>query len=176
MSSERERRFSGPRRGQLIFALAFFALSVVLLSLIGQQTRWVAKTAFFAQPRFWPGVSLGGMVILGGLHLYRLPWRHLTGNDALELRRWASVLEYTGWFLAYVVLVPLIGYLPVTVVFVPLLGWRMGYRSRAMVWIGVGFAITVVVVFKSFLGVKIPGGALYDYLPGALRTFFIVNF
>jgi hypothetical protein len=37
-------------------------------------------------------------------------------------------------------------------------------------------ALAVVVVFKSFLSVKIPGGAIYEYLPDALRSFFILNF
>ncbi len=176
MASERERRFTGPRRGQLIFALAFFALSVLLLSLITEQTRWVAKTRFVAQPRFWPAVGLGGMVVMGGLHLWYLPWRRLTRFDWAEARKWAVVVEYALWFLAYVTLVPMIGYLPVTVAFVPALSWRMGYRDRVMIWIGVCFAIAVVVLFKSFLSVKIPGGALYEYLPGALRSFFILNF
>ena len=66
MSSEKERRFVGPRRGQLIFALFFVGVSIVLLAMIPDQTRWVNKTKFFAQPRFWPAVGLGLMVLFGG--------------------------------------------------------------------------------------------------------------
>ncbi|TDK51933.1 tripartite tricarboxylate transporter TctB family protein [Antarcticimicrobium luteum] len=175
MATERERRFAGPRRGQLGFALGFVALSLLLLLLIGDQTIWAAKTRFFAQPRFWPAVGLGGMVLMGGLHLYRLPWRRFNVNDRTELRRWALVLEYSGWFMGYVLLVPVLGYLPVTLAFVPLLARRMGYRSRLMMGASIIFAVVVVVLFKSFLGVKIPGGAIYEYLPGALRSFFILN-
>lgn len=174
MPSERERRFVGPRRGQLIFAIVFLALSVLLLSQIGSQTKWVEKTKFFAQPRFWPAVGLLGMVVLGGLHLYRMPWWHSTRYDWWETRKWAVVLEFAGWFMAYVVLVPLIGYLPVTMAFVPALAWRMGYRERRMLIICVVFAVFVVLLFKAFLGVKIPGGALYEFLPGAMRSFFIL--
>jgi len=175
MATERERRFVGPRRGQLIFALGFVALSALLLAQIGNQTRWASKTEFFAQPRFWPAVGLGAMVLMGGLHLYRLPWRRFTVTDRDEMRRWASVLEYAGWFMVYVLLVPVLGYLPVTMVFVPLLAWRMGYRGRFMMIISLVFAVAVVLLFKSFLGVKIPGGAAYELLPGALRSFFILN-
>ncbi|MEY8842623.1 tripartite tricarboxylate transporter TctB family protein, partial [Cribrihabitans sp. XS_ASV171] len=121
MPTERERRFVGPRRGQILFGVAFLAASLLLLSQIGSQTRWVEKTEFFAQPRFWPAVGLGGMVILGGLHLYRLPWWRSTRYDWWEARKWASVLEYGVWFMAYVFLVPIIGYLPVTLAFVPAL-------------------------------------------------------
>ncbi|MFC3118585.1 hypothetical protein ACFOHS_11610 [Jhaorihella thermophila] len=43
MATERERRFVGPRRGQLIFAIFFFAVSALLLALIGSETQWVKK-------------------------------------------------------------------------------------------------------------------------------------
>jgi hypothetical protein len=175
MATERERRFVGPRRGQLYFALAFLAAAALLLALIGQQTRWVENTELFAQPRFWPAVGLGGMVLLGALHLARLPWRATTPFDRTEVLKWATVIEFALWFMAYVVLVPIIGYLPVTLVFVPALAWRMGYRSRRMLGISAVFAVSVVVLFKSFLSVKIPGGMLYEYLPGALRSFAILN-
>ena len=174
MTTEKERRFVGQRRGQLIFALAFVLVSVILLSLIGEQTRWVNKTKFFAQPRFWPAVSLGLMVLFGALHLRRLPWWKNTRYDWWEVRKWAAVLEYAGWFMAYVILVPVIGYLPVTLIFVPALSWRMGYRSRQMLWISAVFAVLVVILFKGLLSVKIPGGMIYEYLPGALRSFFIL--
>lgn len=174
MATERERRFVGPRRGQLIFALGFVALSVLLLTQIGHQTVWAAKTKVFAQPRFWPAVGLGGMTLLGALHLYRLPWRRFTAADRGELKRWAEVLEYAVWFMAYVLAVPVIGYLPATLIFMPALTWRMGYRSRLMLGTSLVFAVAVVVLFKTFLSVKIPGGAIYDLLPGALRGFFIL--
>lgn len=176
MPTERERRFVGQRRGQLFFAVAFFAFALVMLALIGDQTRWVDKTKLFAQPRFWPAVGLGGMVLLGGLHLYKLPWHHASRYDWGELRKWSSVLEFGVWFMVYVLLVPILGYLPVTLVFVPVLAWRMGYRSRYMMGVSLLFAFGVVVMFKMLLSVKIPGGLIYEYLPGALRSFFILNF
>lgn len=174
MTTEQERRFAGPRRGQLIFALIFLTLSALLLALIGEQTAWVKKTRLFAQPRFWPAVSLGGMVLFGALHLYQLPWRRVSRYDLWEARQWGRSLEYALWFMGYVFLVPLIGYLPVTLAFVPLLARRMGYRSRFMMWICAGFAVAVVVLFKGLLSVRIPGALLYEYLPGPLRSFFIL--
>lgn len=175
MSTERERRFVGPRRGQFVFALGFLSASVLLLLLIGDQTAWVDKTRLAAQPRFWPAVGLGLMVGALALHLWRMPWRGVTRFDRAELRRWLTVFEFAGWFMAYVVAVPIFGYLPTTLVFMPAFAWRMGYRSRKMMAISVLFAICVVVMFKSVLSVKIPGGAVYEYLPGALRSFAILN-
>ncbi|MCA0871154.1 tripartite tricarboxylate transporter TctB family protein [Seohaeicola saemankumensis] len=176
MPTERERRFVGLRRGQLIFALAFVALTLLMLSMITSETRWVDKTRLFAQPRFWPAVALGGMALMGGLHLYRLPWRRITRYDVWETQKWLMVVEYALWFMAYVLLVPILGYLPVTLIFAPALSWRVGYRSPRMIGFSLVFAVSVVILFKSLLAVKIPGGAIYDYLPGALRSFFIVNF
>ena len=63
-----------------------------------------------------------------------------------------------------------------TVVLMLALAYRLGYRSRYMLWVSAIFAVVVVVVFKGLLNVKIPGGAIYEYLPGALRSFFILNF
>ncbi|WP_323776279.1 tripartite tricarboxylate transporter TctB family protein, partial [Leisingera sp.] len=161
-------------RGQLVFALFLVGAALLLLVLITEQTAWVQKTRLFAQPRFWPAVAIGGMVLLGGLHLYKLPWRRVGRYDLRELRRWAQVFEFAGWFMGYVLLVPVIGYLPVTLAFMPLLSWRMGYRSRFMLGISLAFAVAVVVLFKAVLSVKIPGAMLYEYLPGPLRSFFIL--
>jgi hypothetical protein len=176
MSTPEERRWTGRLQGQVIFAIAFLAFSMLLLSLIGEQTKWAKRTAFFAQPRFWPAVGLGGMVLFGALHFWRLPRRRIRRTDVIEAKVWAQPLEYALWFMGYVLLVPIIGYLPVTMAFVPAMIWRMGYRSKTLLWIGVGFGAAVVVIFKSFLQVKIPGSLLYEYLPGGIRSFFILNF
>jgi hypothetical protein len=52
----------------------------------------------------------------------------------------------------------------------------MGYRTPIMFKSGVAFALVVVIVFKSFLDVKIPGGAIYEFFPDSVRNFFILNF
>jgi len=168
------------RAGQLLFALFFLAASLVLLAFLPDQTAWKARTKLFAQPRFWPGVGVAGMVLFGALHL-RVQIRALgrarpVRADWLEARRWLQALEYGGWFLAYVWLVPIAGYLPVTLIFAPLLAWRLGYHSARMLVISVLFGFGVVVLFKSLLAVKIPGGLIYEYLPGVWRSFFILNF
>jgi hypothetical protein len=176
MMSERERRFPAPRRGQLGFTLALLTVVALLLVNIGGQTVWAAKTPVFAQPRFWPAVGLGLMGLCGILYLRALPWKRFNRMDRREAIRWFKALEFVLWFMAYVLAVPRLGYLPVTAVFVPIMAWRMGYRTTRMRWISVGFGVATVLVFKTFLAVKIPGGAIYEYLPDALRSFFLINF
>ncbi|WP_293577309.1 tripartite tricarboxylate transporter TctB family protein [Phaeobacter sp.] len=174
MTTERERRFVGPRRGQRVFALAILGMAVGLLFLLPDQTTWAKNTKLFAQPRFWPAVALSGMAVFAALHVYRLPWKRVTRHDVQELRRWLSAVEFAAWFMGYVVLVPIAGYLPVTLVFVPALAWRMGYRRRSMILICFAFATIVVIFFKAVLAVRIPGALLYETLPAALRSFAIL--
>ena len=165
-----------PIRGQFLFALVFLIAALFLASQIGEETKWVRKTKFAAQPRFWPAVAIGGMVLFGALHLWRLPSKRIASDDMREWRIWFFAIEWVLWFLAYVWIVPVIGYLPATMILAPVLAWRVGYRDARMLGISVGFAVVVVVLFKSFLQVKIPGGAIYEYLPDAMRSFFILNF
>ena len=171
-----EQRFPAPLRGQLLFAGVFLILSVVLLSQLGEQTKWVNNTNFAAQPRFWPMIGLILMVGGTALHIWKLPRRRFYAADWIEARKWLFVVEYALWFCAYVVVVPIIGYLFATILFMPSLVYRMGYRKKSILMWSVVFGIGTVVLFKSLLSVKIPGGLIYEYLPGALRSFFILNF
>ncbi|MEQ9694589.1 tripartite tricarboxylate transporter TctB family protein [Shimia sp. SDUM112013] len=176
MSDPKLSAFKGPLRGQLLFAIVFLVAALLLLSQLPEETKWAKRTKFFAQPRFWPAVAVGGMVLFGGLHLWKLPRRKFVTADFTEWKTWFFAIEWVLWFLAYVLLVPILGYLPVTLVFMPLMSWRMGYREKHMLWISAGFGACVVILFKSLLDVKIPGAMVYEYLPGFLRSFFILNF
>lgn len=174
MSGIDEDRGRRPVRGQFLFAIFFLAVSSVLAALLWDQTTWKPGKHWFSQARFWPAVGVLGMVAFTALHIRHLPRRRLARADWAEGRIWLSVTEFAAWFLAYVFLVPLIGYLPVTIAFSMALTWRMGYRGAKMPWLACAFAVLVVVVFKGFLQVRIPGAALYEYLPGTLRSLFIL--
>ena len=78
--------------------------------------------------------------------------------------------------MAYVYLMPLLGYLPATLVFMCLLTLRLGYRNLRYLLIAAVIAIAIVLFFKTALAVKISGGAIYEYLPDGLRNFMIINF
>ena len=165
-----------PDRGQVLFAVGFVVFSAMLLSQIGEQTRWAERTLLVAQPRFWPAVGLCGMVLFGVLHWVSLSHRFPIREDGREALRWLLALEWVGWFLVYVTLVPLVGYLPITILFAICLALRIGYRGWRWIGIAAGFGLAVVLLFKTFMGVKIPGAALYEYFPPALRNVFILYF
>ncbi|PLS22905.1 tripartite tricarboxylate transporter TctB family protein [Neptunicoccus cionae] len=172
MSAEPKRA----KPGEFLFVGLFFAISVLLLTQIGDQAKFSAKGKLFAQPAFWPGVGVIGMVLFTGLHLLTHMRQQAKNGTGAEVVIWLRAFEFVGWFMVYVVLVPRLGYLPSTVLFTSLLALRMGYRSPAMLGWAAASGVAIVVIFKTLLGVKIPGGALYEYLPDGLRNFMILNF
>lgn len=162
--------------GDLLFAALFILLSLFLLSQMPDQVTWVEKAKWATQPGFWPLVSLTGMVGFGALHLLtRLRFNDF-GREWAEGLNWLKGIEFAVWFMVYVWIVPIIGYLLATLIFAPTLAFRMGYRSGRILWSAVALGFGTVFIFKTLLQVKIPGGAIYEYLPNALRSFMIVNF
>jgi hypothetical protein len=171
--------------GALPFAAGFLALSAGLLALIGRETVWLPGKGVFpdpvffrelaAQPRFWPAVALGGMVLFGALHL-RGAIRGRSAGVGREAALWVRTGEYALWYMAYVAAVPRIGYLPASLVFPVLLALRAGYRGRLALGAAAAIGLASVLFFKTFLGAKIPGGAVYEFLPETARNFMITWF
>jgi hypothetical protein len=164
------------RPGEYLFAVLLLALSVVLLIQIDWQTTWLDGKGLAAQPRTWPFIALAGMTAFGVGHVLMTGRRNRTPGRWREALLWVRSLEYVGWYLLYVAAVPMIGYLGATLAFCLFLTWRSGYRDARFYAAAAGFALFVVLLFKTTLHVRIPGGAIYEALPGALRSFMILNF
>ena len=163
------------RPGDLVFACGFLIVALALAVALPTQARFLGNKDLVAEPGFWPLVGVVMMVVFGAIHFVgTLNAPRLAGRGK-EVILWLRSLEFVGWFFVYVMVVPVIGYLPASVIFALLLCLRLGYRSFAVLAIACIFAVAVVLVFKAGLGVRIPGGAIYQYLPEGLRTFFVVN-
>ncbi len=156
--------------GTFTFALLLGLAAGLFLVLLPDQTVTLAKGGFWVQPWFWPAVGLS-IILAGSVLALLVQPKKLALPPLADL----LVLEFPLWFLAYVWCVPKIGYLPATLGLFVLGSIRLGYRSRLMLGIAVGLSVLVVFVFKTALGVNIPGGALYEYLPGGLRNFAILH-
>ena len=161
----------------LVFAVVMLLAIGLLLSQIPQQTKFFNGLRLFAQPAIWPVMALAGMLIFFIPYLAFAISKHRKHPNAIgpELLHWLKALEYPVWFLAYVYLVPYVGYLLATLVFCASLTWRLGYRSLKTIGIAMLSGLAVIILFKSFLQVRIPGGAIYEYLPAAIRNFMILN-
>ena len=176
MASEETQLTKSRSSGLVFFVLGGLAFSIVLISQITEQTEWSDRARNIAsQPRLWPAIAL--IVMLGGfaVQFLRLRRRWPLRADRIEARRWLEPFEFLIWFMAYVMAVPILGFLPMSVVFACALTWRLGYRDRTTLWIAAGFAVAMVLLFKGFLGVNIPGAAIYEVLPSGLRSFFLTT-
>lgn len=164
------------RPGDIVFAWLFFAFAVFLLSQIFDQTTYKAGGKLFAQPRFWPAVSLTGMAIFAGLHLLASGLSERIEGRWTEVGVWISSLEYAVWFVAYASIVPFAGYLLSTVVFALALMLRVGYRSRTILFWAFTTSVGIVLLFKTILQVKLPAGQIYEALPDGLRQIMLTYF
>lgn len=164
--------------GDTSFGAACLLFSLFLFSQMWSQTVWQPGGNFAAQPGFWPRLAVIGMVVCATANLYSSfadarALERLTGIGE-ELFLWARSIEFALWFMAYVFATPVIGYLAATIVFATALALRAGYRSVRALLAAAAAGIAIVVLFKSFLQVKIPGGAIYEVFPDGLRNFFIL--
>ena len=114
----------------------------------------------------------------GSVRAYR--WRaryRLPNGVAYELTQWARALEFVAWFVAYTMLVPMLGYLVSTLLLGTALPWRLGYRGARWMGICVAASLAIVLVFRTGLQIKTPVNIwLYDQLPQGLSTFMKVWF
>lgn len=164
------------RPGDIVFAWLFLALSVLLLSQLVDQTAYRPGGKLFAQPRFWPAVSLTGMTIFAALHLVGSGLSERIAGRWKEVALWIGAIEYAAWFVAYAFVVPYAGYLLTTLIFAVLLVLRAGYRDRSAL-IGASLAaVVIVLLFKTLLQVKLPAGQIYNVLPDGLRQIMLTYF
>ena len=162
--------------GDIVFAWLALLFSVFLLSQLFDQTVFKAGGKLFAQPRFWPAVALSGMVFFAVLHLLGSAMSDRINGRWKEVLLWLSAFEYAAWFVAYAAAVPLMGYLPATLLFALCLTFRVGYRS-AVALVSAAFAsVVIVLLFKTLLKVNLPAGKMYEVLPDGLRQIMFTYF
>lgn len=166
----------GRKPGELLFCAAFLIFAAALLSMMGWQTSWITGKGLAAQPRLWPSISLGGMMLFSCILWMRTRTVQRTPGRWQEAGLWLRSLEFVGWYVLYVMAIPVVGYLLATILFCVLLALRLGYRSRFAMLSALGFALFVVLTFKTAFNVKIPGGAIYEFAPDQLRYILIRYF
>jgi len=164
------------RKGDLVFAVVFFIFSAILVASLGSQTIWAEGTDFYAQPRFWPAISLAGMTFFAALHWAGSALSPRILGRWQEVWLWVRSIEYAAWFLGYVLLAPVLGYLIATILVGVVLMIRVGYRSFASIGAMVITTFFIVIVFKTTLKVNLPGGAIYELLPATWRSFMLTYF
>jgi hypothetical protein len=163
------------RPGDLVFAIVFLVFSIAMAASLGSQVKWTSSK-IFSEPAFWPYVSVICMLVFSALHLVSSLASPVIAGRWREVGFWIRSVEFAVWFMVYVLMVPRLGYLPSTIIFALALTSRLGYRQAKYLGAATLFAIGVVLVFKTFLQVKVPGGQIYEYLPTAARSFMLTYF
>ena len=164
------------RPGDLVFSILFLLFCLFLLFSLPDQTTWASGTKLLAQPAFWPYAAVIAMTGFSALNLISSLVSPPIPGRWIEVGFWLRSLEFAGWFMVYVIAVPRLGYLPSTVVFTVVLTYRLGYRDTRFLASAAAFGVVVVIIFKSLLQVKVPGGAIYEYLPDSMRSFMLTYF
>ncbi|MEM9108301.1 MAG: tripartite tricarboxylate transporter TctB family protein [Pseudomonadota bacterium] len=164
------------RPGDIVFAWFALIVSVFLLSQLADQTAWRNGGKLFAQPRFWPAVSLGAMTVFAAFHLLGSGLSERIHGRWQEVWLWITSLEYAVWFIGYAAAVPYLGYLPTTVLFGVALTFRVGYRKASTLLSAAVAAFVIVLLFKTLLKVNLPSGLIYESLPDGLRQIMLTYF
>ena len=165
----------GRRPGELLFSALLIVGAGALLAALPWQTTWLGGKGLAAQPRFWPALSLGGVVFFAVLHAIMRGKFDRTPGRWIEGLTWIRSVEYIVWYMVYVAVIPVIGYLLATILFCTLLTLRIGYRGKPVLFAAL-FGLAVVLLFKTAMNVKIPGGAIYEYAPDGLRYILLRYF
>lgn len=161
--------------GHWLYGGFAFALALFLLISIPWQTTYFEKVVWSKQPATWPSIAILGMLFTSAGHLVNLR-KQKEQSDALPFREDFLLLVHAGelaiWFIGYIFTVGYLGYLLSNILFAMSLSWRIGYRSFRQYFLLAVVATVIVITFKSFLKVKIPGGKLYALFPEAIARFF----
>lgn len=157
--------------GDLVFAVAFFIFSLFLLWHLPSQAPWIDGVSVVAQPALWPTVSIVGMVVFSFFHLLGSLCSPRIAGRWTEVFLWLRVTEFGGWFLGYVLLLPVLGYMPSSIVFAVALTFRLGYRGAGPHLAAAALAFVTVALFRGVLRVNVPAGWIYQFLPDGLRAF-----
>ena len=165
----------GRKPGEMLFSMLLLLVASALLAALPWQTTWLDGRSLAAQPRFWPALSLCGVVVFAILHKLSRNRLDRTPGRWTEGLTWIRSLEFIAWYMLYVAAIPVIGYLLATVMFCALLSVRVGYRGRTVLWAAL-FGLFVVLFFKGAMNVKIPGGAIYELAPEGLRYILLRYF
>lgn len=165
----------GRKRGEILFSALMILLGGILLAALPWQTTWLDGRDLAAQPRLWPALSLGGVILFAAMHFALRLQAARTPGRWREGLAWLLSLEYIAYYMVYVWAIPVIGYLLATICFCIGLTYRVGYRGNAL-WVALLFALFVVLTFKTGFNVKIPAGAIYEYAPESIQYMLIRYF
>jgi len=170
----RKQRSKAVLKGELIFSVLIFIGALFLYWVTGSFGTGTVLQGSQMGPTFWPRLLLGAMILLSGsvsVGLIRRIAREKAWGEALmtmdrgKVRFFAAI----GLGVAYLFLLPILGFIAVTPVFMIAFMVLLGEKSKGWI-IGVSIAMTavIVVLFTKAMYVPLPRGA------GLFRNFSLL--
>ena len=159
-------------------------ISILLLILLPFQTDSApAGQGWWTAPALMPTISLvffaGTAVYLFVQHMIAARRSNVEVDQAAvraELFEWLRPLEYFIYYGIYIWLLGLVGYFLSSAIFAVGIAMRVGLRERKWVYFSILFALALTALFRWGLNIFFPAPALFEIMPGGLRTFLIRNF
>ena len=151
-------------KGELIFSLLIFVASLFLYWVTGSfQGRTVLQNAQMG-PAFWPRFILVSIILLSGIVsvglIRRIAKEKAWGESLMTMDR-GKVRFFAAICLsvAYLILLPVLGFIAITPVFMIAFMLLLGEKSKGWI-IGVSIAMTavIVVLFTKAMYVPLPRG------------------
>lgn len=151
-------------KGELIFSVLILAVSLFLYWVTGSfEGRHVLQGARMG-PTFWPRFILGCLILLSGIvsvgTIRKIAKEKAWGETLLTMDRGkVRFFAAIGLSVAYLLLLPVLGFIAVTPVFMMAFMLLLGEKSKGWI-IGVAIAMTgiIVVLFTKAMYVPLPRG------------------
>lgn len=152
--------------------IAFLAIALAALAPIATRAARMDK-GWWVEPKTWPLVCLSAVIVTAG-YLALQWWLGLRLADDREgylaRSRWAfgglgPAFEYAAYFCVYLFAVSYLGFALSSLVFMQVLIWRAGLRSRAWKLAALAFVFAVVLAFRVGIQLWFPMAPLFEYAP-----------
>ena len=151
-------------KGELIFSLLIFVVSLFLYWVTGSfQERTTLQDAQMG-PAFWPRFLLGCLILLSGIvsvgMIRRIAKEKAWGESLMTMDRGkVRFFAAIGLCVAYLILLPVLGFIAITPVFMIAFMLLLGEKSKGWI-LGVSVAMTgiIVILFTKAMYVPLPRG------------------
>lgn len=151
-------------KGELIFALLIFVVSLFLYWVTGSFGTGTVMQGAQMGPAFWPRFLLGGLLLLSVVvsveTIRKITKERAWGEPLLTMDRGKiRFFAAIGLGVAYLVLLPVLGFIAITPVFMIAFMRLLGEKSKGWILgVSVAMTATVVVLFTKAMYVPLPRG------------------
>lgn len=151
-------------KSELLFSTLIFLASLVLYWVAGSFGKSTVLQGAQMGPSFWPRILLGALILLTGIvtvgtikkMIREKAWNEsLLRMDAANIRFFIAI----GLGVAYLTLLPLVGFIAITPFFMIAFMLLLGEKSKVwIIGVSIGMTAVIVIMFTKAMYVPLPRG------------------